>query len=119
MRTDTTTFYWSAGGQAGDLGQTLTGEWIAVTHGRISFAFDWSLASHAPTGTISFQVSQDKVLPFDLPGTFTPSLSSPAGAAGSSCADGIETDMAFIRALYTRSGGGAGDKIVGKVTRDQ
>ena len=118
MRTDTSVFYWSSGGQAGDLGQSLTGEWIAVTHGRISFAFDWSTASHAPSGTLSFQVSQDKVLPFDLPGTFTPALGSPAGAAGSSCADSIETDMAFIRAIYTRTGGGAGDVIVGKVSRD-
>ena len=118
MRTETTTFHWSAGGQAGDLGQSLTGEWIAVTHGRISFAFDWLAASHAPLGALSFQVSQDKTLPFDLPGTFTPALGSPAGSAGSSCADEIETDMAFIRVVYTRTSGGAGDVIVGKVTRE-
>lgn len=119
MRTDTQVFYWSAGGQAGDLGQSLTGEWIEVTHGHISFDFDWSLASHAPTGALSFQVCNDPAAPHDLPGTFTPSLASPAGAAGTSAADEITTDMLLIRALYTRTGGGAGDTIIGRVARRQ
>jgi len=119
MRTDTNVIYWSVGGQAGDLGQSLTGEWVEITNGSISFVFDWSAASHAPIGTLSFQLSQDKLLPFDLPGTFTPSLSSPAGAANSSAADAITTTMRFIRPVYTRTGGGAGDKIVAKVVRPQ
>lgn len=117
MRTDTNVFYWSAGGQAGDLGQSLTGEWIEVTNGHISFDFDWSSASHAPLGALSFQVANDPSSPHDLPGSFTPSLVSPAGSAGTSAADEIETDMRFIRPLYTRTSGGAGDTIVGRVAR--
>ena len=119
MRTDTSVFDWSAGGQAGDLGQSLTGEWIPVTHGHISFDFDWSAASHAPAGTLSFQVANDPSSPHDLPGTFTPALTSPAGGAGTSAADEIETDMALIRAVYTRTGGGGGDTITGRVARRQ
>ena len=119
MRTDTNVFYWSAGGQAGDLGQSLTGEWIEVTDGHISFDFDWSAATHAPSGALSFQVANDPASPHDLPGTFTPSLVSPAGAAGTSAADEITTDLKLIRAVYTRVGGGAGDTILGRVTRRQ
>jgi hypothetical protein len=119
MRTDTQVFYWSAGGQAGDLGQSLTGEWIEVTHGHISFDFDWSAATHAPNGTLSFQVANDPSSPHDLPGSFTPALVSPAGAAGTSAADEITTDLRFIRAVYTRTGGGAADTIIGRVARRQ
>ena len=119
MHTDTNVFYWSAGGQAGDLGQSLTGEWIEVTRGHISFDFDWSTAAHAPTGALSFQVCNDPSSPHDLPGTFTPALTSPAGAAGTSAADEITTDLKFIRVLYTRTGGGAGDTIIGRVARRQ
>jgi hypothetical protein len=119
MRIDTNVFFWSTGGQAGDLGQSLTGEWIEVTHGHISFDFDWSGASHAPLGALSFQVSNDPSSPHDLPGPFTPSLGSPAGTAGTSAADEIVTDIRFIRALYTRTSGGAGDIIIGRVARRQ
>ena len=114
MRTDTSVFYWSAGGQAGDLGQSLTGEAIEVTNGHISFDFDWSGATHAPTGTLSFQVANDPSAWHDLPGSFTPALASPAGAAATSFADEIETDAKLIRAIYTRTGGGAGDTIIGR-----
>ncbi len=116
MRAETSILHWSAGGQAGDLGQNLVGEWVQVDNGRISFAFDWTGAA-APVGALSFEVSQDKTNPIPLPGAFVPGLAGPAGVADSSCADGIETTMRFIRPLYTRVGGGAGDTITCKVTR--
>ena len=119
MRNETSVIYWSAGGQAGDLGQTLYGEWTEVTHGHIAFDFDWSGATHAPVGALSFQVANDPSAPHDLPGSFTPALASPAGAAGTSAADEIETDLKLIRPVYTRTGGGAGDTMLCRVTRRQ
>lgn len=116
MRNDTTIFNWNHGGAAGDLGQSLVGEWIAVTDGHISFDFQWT-ATGAPVGGFSFEVSQDKVEAYPLPGSFYPALLGPAGGAGASCADAIETDMGFIRALYTRTGAGAGAVVTGRVTR--
>ncbi len=115
-RNDTNTIYWSAGGQAGDMGQSLVGEWVEVVDGHVSFAFEWTGAA-APTGAFAFEVSQDKTAPFPLPGAFLPPLGNPAGVADSSCADYIQTDMRFIRPLYNRTGGGAGDVLTCKVTR--
>lgn len=117
MRTETQVFYWSAGGQAGDLGQSMVGELIEVTNGHIAFDFDWSGATHAPAGELSFRVGNDPSSLHDLPGSFTPALVSPSGSAGTSAADEITTDLRFIQPVYTRSGGGAGDTIIGRVSR--
>jgi hypothetical protein len=81
---------------------SLVGEWLQVINGKIAFDFSWI---GNPTGTFSFQVANDPAFPYALPGSFTPSLGAPAGAAGSAAADVIETQMAQIRPLFTRTGG--------------
>jgi hypothetical protein len=113
MSTPAAIFAWSAGGTSGDMGQSITGEWISMQGFRqVSFTFVWTGVA-APTGTLAFEISNDAVTPFAFPGTFSPAIVSPAGSAGTQMCDDLFTNAAYIRAKYTRSGGGAGDTIVG------
>jgi hypothetical protein len=117
MSTPAAIFNWSAGGVAGDMGQTITGEWIDMGSFRhVSFDLSWT-GTNAPVGVLSFEISNDAVTAFAFPGSFAPAIVQPAGPAGTQFCDSLFTDAAYIRVKYTRTGGGAGATITGRHQR--
>ena len=113
MSTPAAVFNWSAGGASGDMGQSITGEWISMQGFRqVSFTFVWTGVA-APTGVLAFEVSNDQVTAFPFPGTFVPAIGQPSGSAGTQMCDDMSTNAAYIRAKYTRTSGGSGDTING------
>ena len=117
MSTPAAIFNWSAGGAAGDMGQTLTGEWISMEAFRyVSFDFSWT-GANSPIGVLAFEISNDAVTPYPFPGTFSPAIVQPSGSAGTQFCDALFTNAAYIRVKYTRTSGGAGDIITGRHQR--
>jgi hypothetical protein len=116
---DPARLYWSVGGVSGDMGQSIVGEILPMEGNRhASFFFSWT-ATGAPIGTLSFEVSDDGVNFEALPASMFPGMAQPAGVAGTSLVDVIETDAAYIRARYTRTGGGAGAVLTGTISRKE
>lgn len=115
------TWYLASGAPAPDMAATMYGEWVDLNeYSQCAFDFVWpgtGTGVTAPTGTLSFQTSNDKVTAYALPGTISPPITQPPGTAGNAAVDGITTGMAFIRSVYTASSGGAGAVIVARVTR--
>jgi hypothetical protein len=117
MSTPAAIFNWSAGGAAGDMGQSITGEWISMQGFRhISFDFSWT-GTNTPIGVLAFEISNDGTTPFNFPGTFSPAIVQPSGPAGTQICDALVTDAAYIRAKYTRTSGGATAVITGRHQR--
>jgi hypothetical protein len=117
MSTPAAIFNWSAGGAAGDMGQSITGEPISMQGYRhVSFDFSWT-GTNSPIGVLAFEISNDTVTWFAFPGTFSPALTQPAGAASTQMCDTLFTDAAYIRAKYTRTSGGATAVLTGRHQR--
>jgi hypothetical protein len=75
---------------------------------RITIGIGWTAASDAPTGALSIEVSnhgKSGVAGSVYPMTIT---TGPAGSAGSTVLDKIETSAAYVRLVYTRTSGGTG-----------
>ena len=117
MSTPAAIFNWSAGGSAGDMSQTIYGEWISMDEFRhVSFDFSWT-GANSPVGVLSFEISNDATTAYDFPGTFSPAIGQPSGPAGTQFCDDIFTNAAYIRVKYTRTSGGAGAVLTGRHQR--
>ena len=117
MSTPAAIFNWSAGGSAGDMSQTIYGEWIAMDAFRhIAFDFSWT-GANSPVGVLSFEISNDATTAYAFPGTFSPAIVQPSGPAGTQFCDALFTDAAYIRAKYVWTSGGVGAVITGRHQR--
>jgi|GEM_PF-4963931 hypothetical protein len=110
------TFGWKLadGSPAPDMKATMYGDWIDMQDfTTCAFDFFWTTTG-SPAGTISFQVSNDRIL------AYTFAAETPYGPGGSptqSNADNLTTSMAFIRAVYTPDSGGTGAVMTGRCQR--
>lgn len=75
---------------------------------RCTIGIGWTAASDAPTGTIAIQISNHGKTGVAGVAYPTAIATQPAGSAGSTLLDNIETACEYIRLTYTRSSGGTG-----------
>ena len=104
---DALTLLWSrvVGGDRsiGDTSTTITSDWMLIRDENLSIQLSWTGTT---AGTITFQTSNDAstVVSTISVSDFSPAMSNPAGAAGSTGGQMV-TQFKYFRVVFTRSGG--------------